>query len=224
MREALIYTYDFERRSTATASTPAPTACSTTRSSRPQGLPSAGELKLLEPFREELPPEVFGPAYVAPRTNGDPKLLRQNLLKARDLLEAAGWKVAADGRLRNAKGEPFEVEYLDAGDRGTDRARVAPQPRQARRHPDAAQRRLRAVPPSPRGIRLRHGHDRRGPTSRCRRPADLITSYGSKAADEKGNNNLRGVKSAAVDHLLDVMANAHPARRLRDAAARSIAS
>ena len=37
------------------------------------------ELKLLEPFRKELPPEVFGPAFVAPRTNGDPKQLRQNL-------------------------------------------------------------------------------------------------------------------------------------------------
>jgi microcin C transport system substrate-binding protein len=33
-----------------------------------EGLPSPGELKLLEPFRAELPPRVFGPAFVAPRT------------------------------------------------------------------------------------------------------------------------------------------------------------
>ena len=31
-----------------------------------QGLPSPGELKLLEPFRAELPPAVFGPAFRAP--------------------------------------------------------------------------------------------------------------------------------------------------------------
>jgi peptide/nickel transport system substrate-binding protein/microcin C transport system substrate-binding protein len=86
---------------------------------------------------------VFGPAYVAPRTNGDPKLLRQNLLKARDLLAAAGWKVAADGRLRNEQGEAFEVEYLTAGDRGNT-CRMASQLRKARRHAEAAQRRLRA--------------------------------------------------------------------------------
>ena len=36
-------------------------------------------------------------------------------------------------------------------------------------------------------------------------PTDLSTSYGSKSADEKGNNNFRGVKSPAVDSVLEVM-------------------
>ncbi len=78
----------------------------------PQGLPSPGELELLEPFRKELPPRVFGPAFVAPRTDSDPHALRRNLLKARALFEQAGWKLADDGKLRNAKGEAFEFEYL----------------------------------------------------------------------------------------------------------------
>jgi hypothetical protein len=34
---------------------------------------------------------VFGPP-TSRRTNGDPKLLRQNPLKARDPFAAAGWK------------------------------------------------------------------------------------------------------------------------------------
>jgi peptide/nickel transport system substrate-binding protein/microcin C transport system substrate-binding protein len=42
--------------------------------------------------------------------------------------------------------------------------------------------------------------------------------YGSKSADEKGNNNFRGVKSPAVDHLIDVMASAQTIDELRTAA------
>ncbi len=42
--------------------------------------------------------------------------------------------------------------------------------------------------------------------------------YGSKAADEKGNNNFRGVKSPAVDHLIEVMNNAQTLEELKTAA------
>jgi ABC-type transport system substrate-binding protein len=48
---------------------------------------------------------------VPPRTDGDSSL-RANLRKALALLKEAGWEVR-DGRLRNAKGEPFTVEFLD---------------------------------------------------------------------------------------------------------------
>jgi microcin C transport system substrate-binding protein len=46
----------------------------------------------------------------------------------------------------------------------------------------------------------------------------LLTAFGSKSADEKGNNNFRGVKSAAADALLKVMAEARTMEELRDAA------
>jgi peptide/nickel transport system substrate-binding protein/microcin C transport system substrate-binding protein len=46
----------------------------------------------------------------------------------------------------------------------------------------------------------------------------LLTSFGSKSADEKGNNNFRGVKSRAADQLLKVMADATTLDELRDAA------
>ena len=48
--------------------------------SRPTGMPTPEELALLEPFRAELPPEVFGEPYVPPQSDGsgrDRKLLRQ---------------------------------------------------------------------------------------------------------------------------------------------------
>ena len=66
------------------------------------GLPSAAELALLEPERSRLSPEVFGPA-VTPAVMDKPTSLRENLRKARGLFEEAGWKVAEDGKLRNAR-------------------------------------------------------------------------------------------------------------------------
>lgn len=75
------------------------------------GLPSADELKLLEPLRDKLDPAVFGPAPVPPTTN-PPSSLRANLLKAKALFAQAGWHYR-DGMLRNSKGEPFSFEILD---------------------------------------------------------------------------------------------------------------
>ena len=48
--------------------------------------------------------------------------------------------------------------------------------------------------------------------------ADYASMYGSKAADEKGSNNLRGVKSPAVDKVLEAMLGARTLDELRDAA------
>ena len=56
------------------------------------GLPSPAELALLEPFRGDLPPGVFGPAWQESRTDLDVNGLRNNLRKARRLLEDAGGK------------------------------------------------------------------------------------------------------------------------------------
>jgi microcin C transport system substrate-binding protein len=75
------------------------------------GLPSEKELKLLEPFRSELPPEVFGPMVQQPSTK-PPGSLRANLRQARELLGEAGWHYR-DGALRNAAGEPMRIEIMD---------------------------------------------------------------------------------------------------------------
>jgi len=44
-----------------------------------------------------------------------------------------------------------------------------------------------------------------------------MTLYSSASADEKGNNNFRGVKSPAVDHILDAMNRATTLEDFRDA-------
>lgn len=76
-----------------------------------EGLPGPAELRLLEPLRAQLPPEVFSTRYELPST-ATPRELRANLLKARDLLEEAGW-VVRDGRRVNARtGQPLTFEIL----------------------------------------------------------------------------------------------------------------
>lgn len=74
------------------------------------GMPTPEELAVLEPFRSELPAEVFGEAYVPPESDGsgrDRKLLRQ----ASELLAAAGWTMTG-GKLTDEEGAPLEVEFL----------------------------------------------------------------------------------------------------------------
>ena len=75
------------------------------------GLPSADELALLEPLRNALRSDVFGPAVVSPTTL-PPSSLRDNLRQAQQLLAQAGWTYR-DGALRNAKNDVFDIELLN---------------------------------------------------------------------------------------------------------------
>ena len=75
------------------------------------GLPSEAELKLLEPLRQYLWPEVYTKDY-APPSNEGKRDLRKNLRKAMELLRDAGWTVK-DGKLKHAEtGAPFTFEIL----------------------------------------------------------------------------------------------------------------
>jgi microcin C transport system substrate-binding protein len=81
-----------------------------------EGLPSEAELKLLEPFRDQLPEEVFTEEYHAPTTSGG-TTLRDNLRTALELLREAGYEIQ-DGRMVNKEsGRPlaFEVLLVDPG-------------------------------------------------------------------------------------------------------------
>lgn len=181
-----------------------------------EGLPSAGELALLEPFRAQLPATVFGPPYRAPRFNDDPKALRRNLLKARALLEQAGWKLAPDGRLRNAQRTALEFEYLGPGEnvvrelewaRNLDKLGI----RLGIRKVDYAlfSRRLQEYDFDL--TTIVEGH------YTIPSHADLVRLYHSSSADQKGNDNYRGVKHPAVDHILAAMGRAQTMLQLRDA-------
>jgi microcin C transport system substrate-binding protein len=79
-----------------------------------KGLPSPEELAILEPLKDQLPPEVFTAEFVNP-VNDTPQNRRKNLRTASGLLAEAGWTVTQDGGrslLKNAKGETLNIEFL----------------------------------------------------------------------------------------------------------------
>ncbi|MBK9703804.1 MAG: ABC transporter substrate-binding protein [Betaproteobacteria bacterium] len=182
-----------------------------------RGEPSAGELALLERFRSELPPAVFGPPWEDPRTDLDPNGLRNNLKRARKLLEEAGWKVDADGALRNAKGERFEFEWLEAGEAFGRREAVYQRNlallgiKLNVRLVDFALYRKRLETFDFDMINLKSG-DWALPNA-----ADLKAALGSAAADEQASANYAGIKNKAIDFLVDRMDKATTMDELRTA-------
>nr|WP_233252555.1 extracellular solute-binding protein [Maritimibacter sp. 55A14] len=78
------------------------------------GLPTEGELAILEPMADMLPEGVLTePAVMAPVSNADRQVDRRNLRKASKLLDEAGWIVGDDGLRRDAQGRTLRVELLN---------------------------------------------------------------------------------------------------------------
>ncbi|MEL6317137.1 MAG: extracellular solute-binding protein, partial [Pseudomonadota bacterium] len=76
------------------------------------GPPTGAELALLEPFRADLPAELFEKAFAYPQTSGDGRI-RGQLRRARNLLRSAGLEIR-DGALFTPQGERFTLEFLIA--------------------------------------------------------------------------------------------------------------
>ena len=166
------------------------------------GLPSEAEKKLLEPYKDEIPPEVFTTEFRTPQTDGSGNI-RDNLRKALELLKAAGWTVK-EGKLVNAQGRQFEFEFLN--DTAEFERIILPFADNLQRI--GVKMNLRTVDPAQFQNRLDDfdydmtvtvipeslspGNEQRG-------------YWTSTAADEKGSNNLMGVKSKAVDKLVDLV-------------------
>ena len=74
------------------------------------GLPSADELKLLEPFKANLPPELFTQEFKLPVTDGSGNN-RAQLVQALALMKQAGWEVK-DRKLVNAQGQQMAFTIL----------------------------------------------------------------------------------------------------------------
>ena len=75
------------------------------------GLPSEAELAILEPYRDQLPEEVFNQEYKPPSTDGSGNI-RDNIEQAFKLLQEAGWEIQ-DNRLTYVEtGEVMDIEFL----------------------------------------------------------------------------------------------------------------
>lgn len=178
------------------------------------GLPGPAELAILEPFRGQIPDEVFTKAYAPPTTDGSGNL-RDNLRIAFDLLKAAGW-VIKDRRLVHEKtGEAMAFEILLSQPtwerialpfaKNLERLGI-----QARvRTVDTAQYQKRMetfdydVTVEVFGQSLSPGNEQR----------DM---WSSAAAKVEGSRNTIGIASPAIDKLLELVINAPDRQALID--------
>ena len=80
---------------------------------RAAGLPVGRELEMLDTLRATLPEAIFSEDAFMPHTSGDRPLDRDNLRRALDLMEQAGFTPGNDGQLRDANGQTLDVEFLE---------------------------------------------------------------------------------------------------------------
>jgi microcin C transport system substrate-binding protein len=216
VREAVNYAFDFEWTNKtvmygAYARTVSPFQNSDMVAT---GLPSPEELKLLEPFRGQVPDEVFGQPFVPPVSDGsgqDRALLR----RAQQLLQEAGLAVK-DGKRVLPNGEVFTIEFLldevsfqphhatfikNLGQLGVDAAI---------RMIDAVQYRARIE-----SFDFDIGMQR---VSMSATPGDSLRPFfSSQAAATKGSYNLAGVANPAIDALIEKAIGAETRSDLTDA-------
>jgi len=216
VRQALAYAFDFEW-SNKTLFFDAYTRTESYFSNSElaaRGLPSEGELTILEPFREQLPEEVFTAEYHPPSTDGSGNI-RGNLREARRLLNAAGWEVQ-DGKLVNTgTGEAMSFEMLLVSP-DFERVVLPFQQNLARLGIDMS---IRTVDPAQYQRRLDDFDFDMvvGSFGQSLSPGNEQRDFWSSgAADTPGSRNLIGIKDPVVDALIELIITAPDRQTLVD--------
>ncbi|MEQ9566535.1 MAG: ABC transporter substrate-binding protein, partial [Pseudomonadales bacterium] len=167
------------------------------------GLPSPEELELLEPLRDQIPPEVFTQEFAQPKSD-EAAGPRENLLKARELLEKAGWENRNGQLVNSTTGEPFTFEILLIQE-SLDRI-VLPWFQNLERLGIKAT--IRVIDVSQFVNRL-NDYDFDvivGGVQNSLSPGNEQAEYwGSDAADRPGSRNYGGVKNPAIDTLISAI-------------------
>ncbi len=163
------------------------------------GTPSAAELELLEPWRNELPKTVFNTAFVPEKTDGSGnirKQIRQSLTE----LKEAGWTVK-DKKLVNNSGEQLKIEFL-IYDNGFNRI-INPFIRNMERI--GVDAKLRLIDVASWQNRLQE-FDFDIVTRRFGQPAypgiELKNWWGSASANIIGSLNAAGAQNPAIDDMI----------------------
>ena len=202
LREAFIYAFDFEwtNKTIMYGSYERTHSVFQNSDMMAVGKPAGDEAALLEPFRGQVPDEVFGEPFVPPVSDGsgqDRNLLR----RATSLLQEAGYLIKGGKRI-SPKGEAIKAEFL------IDEPSF--QPHHATLIKNLAtlgiQANLRIVDP----VQYRRRVDdfdfdlivqRFGFSTT---PGDSLRSYfSSQAAALKGSQNLAGIGDPVIDELIE---------------------
>ncbi|MGI9279387.1 MAG: extracellular solute-binding protein [Endozoicomonas sp.] len=168
------------------------------------GIPEGKERTYLEPWRDQLPAELFTQPHKLPVTDGSGRI-RSQLNEALSLMEQAGWKLQ-NGALRK-NGKPFEFEIL-LYDASMEKVAL---PLKKNLEAMGVTATLRIVDISQYINRIRSfGYDMlvsRFPQSSS--PGNEQRDFwGSESADLPGSRNLIGIKNPVVDGLIKEVINA----------------
>ncbi|MDP2746777.1 extracellular solute-binding protein [Pseudomonas sp.] len=169
------------------------------------GLPSADELKLLEPLRAQIPPQVFTDEYQPSATDGS-GIIREQQRRAYQLLQEAGWRVDGD-KMLDSTGKPVSFEFLLAQ---TEFERILlPFKRNlADLGIDLVIRRV-DVSQYINRLRSRDFDLIVGGFGQSNSPGNEQREYWhSSSADNPGSRNFIGLKDPAVDKLVEGLINA----------------
>lgn len=207
IREALGLAFDFEwtNKNIMFSSFSRMTSYFENSDSKAVGKPSPEELALLEPFRGQVPDEVFGEPFLPPVSDGsgsDRALLR----RADEMLRAAGCR--RDGNvLRLPSGQPFEIEFLDS--------QPALQPHTQPFQANLKRLGINATSRIVDGAQYQRRLDEFDFDIISRAlggsaiPSDsLRIVYGSEAAKTRGSRNVGGVSSPAIDAMIEKIGQA----------------
>lgn len=213
VRQALAYAFDFEwtnKNIFYNAYTRTHSFFSNSEMAATE-LPTADELKILEPVRDQVPPEVFTQIYKAPTTKGDGKT-RGQLRSALRLLKSAGWALK-DGHLLGPDGKQMTFEILLVQpaferivapfSRNLERMGIKPTVRVI----DASQyiNRVRSfdfdIIVSGFGQSSSPGNEQR-------------EYWHSSTADQPGSRNMIGIKNPAIDYLVEQLIQAPNRKQL----------
>ena len=175
------------------------------------GVPSAEEIAVLEPYRDQLPPEVFTEEFKLPVSDGSGRN-RKQLREAIKLFNAAGWNLEGGKLMKDGKqmglelllvqpdgqriAAPFLQNLKKAGIDNTVRVVDSAQ-YQVRVDDfdfDMISARLNFFPPP-------------GP--------ELRSYYGSAAAAERGTANMAGIVNPIVDELIEKIISAESLEQLQ---------
>lgn len=175
-----------------------------------KGLPQGLELQILEELRDIVPPEVFTTEYQNP-VNSDEEsaanaqdegyVARPNLREATKLISEAGWSVQG-GVLKNAGGEPFQIEFLIV--QPAFERIVNFYSKSLKKLGIASSIRVVDVSQYQNLVEQYNFDMITGGFRQSESPGNEQRFYwGSEAADKPGSRNVIGIKNPAVDKLID---------------------
>ncbi len=169
-------------------------------------LPSLEELSLLNPFRSQLPREVFTKTFSLPKSDGSGNN-RENLKIARNLLQEAGWRLQ-DGKLidpKTRKEFKFQILIVLPGFQRI----LTPFVQNLKRlgitaeiillNPAQYEKRMREFDF---GMAIQGFGQSDSPGNEQR------DFWNSSAADKKGSRNVIGIKNPVVDQLVEKLIEA----------------